>query len=141
MSNLQSTIPTVRVQLIKETLYVYEGPRISQSADLYAQFKFLEQADREEFWICGMDSKHKPIFKHMVSTGSLNISIVHPSAKLFGAHDKTSPCSCPKSAKLWYPFSPITTWSRRVMPSSSPHSFSLLVNARSSGLGVGSPDG
>jgi len=34
--------------------------------------------DREQFLICGLDAKHKLIGINIVSTGSLNLTIVHP---------------------------------------------------------------
>ena len=34
--------------------------------------------DREQFLICGLDAKHKLIGINVVSTGSLNLTIVHP---------------------------------------------------------------
>ena len=35
--------------------------------------------DREQFLICGLDAKHKLIGINVVSTGSLNLTIVHPA--------------------------------------------------------------
>jgi DNA repair protein RadC len=34
--------------------------------------------DREQFLICGLDAKHGLIGINVVSTGSLNLTIVHP---------------------------------------------------------------
>ncbi len=34
--------------------------------------------DREQFIVCGLDAKHKLIGINVVSTGSLNLTIVHP---------------------------------------------------------------
>jgi len=54
-----------------------ESVTTSEGASAILQPLFAN-LDREQFLICGLDAKHKLIGINVVSTGSLNLTIVHP---------------------------------------------------------------
>ncbi len=79
-----------KVQLIKEKSEVYADLRISSPSDAVRKLQpvikqLLEDADRENFVVLYLDTKHKVTGVEIVSTGSLNASVVHPREVFKGA--------------------------------------------------------
>jgi DNA repair protein RadC len=60
----------------------YDGDRITSPAIAMryckTEFKALVHAVQEEFWLVTLDTKNHPIGKHMITTGTLKNSLVHP---------------------------------------------------------------
>lgn len=77
--------PAKRVQVIglrmvrESTSILYPGRVIrtaKDAADLFRQF--IGDCDRESFCILCLNAKNEPTALHLVSTGTLNASLVHP---------------------------------------------------------------
>jgi len=60
------------------TDYIKPNTRISSSAETYNLFRFIAYETKEHFLCLHLDSKNKITCVDLVSTGSLNASIVHP---------------------------------------------------------------
>ncbi|WHZ24737.1 MAG: DNA repair protein RadC [Nitrospira sp.] len=72
-------IPRYRVALVREGRALPAAESVHTSEGAVAILRPLfEGLDREQFLICGLDAKHKLIGINVVSTGSLNLTIVHP---------------------------------------------------------------
>ncbi|MHB9026427.1 MAG: JAB domain-containing protein [Armatimonadota bacterium] len=72
-------IPVYRVALVRERVQTTDRKVISSPADAYEILKeFIGEADREQFVILLLDTRHNLRGIHVVSIGSLNASIVHP---------------------------------------------------------------
>ena len=72
-------VPRYRVTLVREgrAIPVVDTVQTSEGAALLLRPLFAE-LDREQFLVCGLDAKHGLIGINVVSTGSLNLTIVHP---------------------------------------------------------------
>ena len=72
-------IPRYRVTLVREgrALPATESVQTSEGAAAIL-LPLFAHLDREQFLICGLDAKHRLIGINVVSTGSLNLTIVHP---------------------------------------------------------------
>ncbi|MCW5793701.1 MAG: JAB domain-containing protein [Nitrospira sp.] len=72
-------VPRFRVTLVREgrALPAAESVHTSEGAATILRPLFAG-LDREQFLICGLDAKHGLIGINVVSTGSLNLTIVHP---------------------------------------------------------------
>ncbi len=72
-------VPRYRVTLVREgrAIPVTESVHTSEGAVAILRPLFAG-LDREQFLICGLDAKHGLIGINVVSTGSLNLTIVHP---------------------------------------------------------------
>ncbi len=72
-------VPRYRVTLVREgrAIPVTESVHTSDGAAAILRPLFAG-LDREQFLICGLDAKHHLIGINVVSTGSLNLTIVHP---------------------------------------------------------------
>ncbi|MBU3175885.1 hypothetical protein KPL47_05835 [Clostridium estertheticum] len=69
----------VKIQMIKESVVLYKGRKISSPTDAYNLIKgFLEDSDREQLILCALDTKNQPTTINVVSLGTLNSSLVHP---------------------------------------------------------------
>lgn len=69
----------VSIKMVREASILYGARKINSpkdASDLGRQF--LEDLDREQLLLCCLDTKNQPIALNVVSTGSLNSSIVHP---------------------------------------------------------------
>ena len=72
-------IPRYRVTLVREGRAIPAAESVHTSEGAAAILRPLFAGlDREQFLICGLDAKHKLIGINVVSTGSLNLTIVHP---------------------------------------------------------------
>lgn len=72
-------MPLYRVALVRERRAESVPARISNSVTAGAALKPLfQRLDREQFVVCGLDSKHGIIGSNIVSIGSLTLAIVHP---------------------------------------------------------------
>lgn len=73
-------IQVVGVRMVRETSSIlYPGRRIRRPQDAAELFRqFIGECDREVFSILCLNIKNEPTAIHMVSTGTLNNSLVHP---------------------------------------------------------------
>ncbi|MDH4619996.1 JAB domain-containing protein [Brevibacillus sp. AY1] len=69
----------VRVQMVRESSLLYPQRRIRMAKDAVGLFQtFLQESDREQFFLLCLNTKNEPTAIHTVSVGSLDSSIVHP---------------------------------------------------------------
>ncbi|MGV3135969.1 JAB domain-containing protein [Brevibacillus agri] len=69
----------VSVKMVRESSLLYPQRRIRMAKDAVGLFqKFLEETDREQFFLLCLSTKNEPVAIHTVSVGSLDASIVHP---------------------------------------------------------------
>ncbi|MCM3625530.1 DNA repair protein RadC [Brevibacillus borstelensis] len=69
----------VRLKMVRESSLLYPQRRIRMAGDAVGLFlKFLEETDREQFFLLCLNTKNEPTAIHTVSVGSLDASIVHP---------------------------------------------------------------
>lgn len=69
----------VRVKMVREASLLYPQRRIRMARDVVELFlKFLDETDREQFFLLCLNTKNEPTALHTVSIGSLDASIVHP---------------------------------------------------------------
>ncbi|WP_419877959.1 JAB domain-containing protein [Brevibacillus centrosporus] len=69
----------VRVQMVRESSLLYPQRRIRMAKDAVGLFQaFLQESDREQFFLICLNVKNEPTAIHTVSIGSLDSSIVHP---------------------------------------------------------------
>ncbi|MBE5393853.1 JAB domain-containing protein [Brevibacillus borstelensis] len=69
----------VRVKMVREASFLYPQRRIRMARDVVELFlKFLDETDREQFFLLCINTKNEPTALHTVSIGSLDASIVHP---------------------------------------------------------------
>lgn len=72
-------IPTVKVQLVKESSNLYESAIVHGAEDAAKiLINYLQGADREYFVVLLLNTKHKVIGVNTISMGSLSASVVHP---------------------------------------------------------------
>jgi DNA repair protein RadC len=72
-------IPVVKVQLVRESSYLYPSAVIHDPEDAAGILRdYLKDADREYFVVLLLNTKHKVIGVNTVSMGSLSASVVHP---------------------------------------------------------------
>lgn len=96
-------IEIVSLRMVREKTSLLYPNRIirtpKDAADLFRQF--IGDCDRESFCILCLNTKNEPTALHMVSTGTLNASLVHPretyklailanSASIIAAHNHPS---------------------------------------------------
>ncbi len=71
--------PRWRIALVREPAApAFPAENLRTSSDVWQAFRFLEQRDREEFWVALLDGKNRLIGTHQVSVGTLTASLVHP---------------------------------------------------------------
>ncbi|MED1876727.1 JAB domain-containing protein [Brevibacillus borstelensis] len=69
----------VRIQMVKEACLLYPARRVRMARNVVELFlEFLQETDRETFFLMCLNCKNDPTALHTVSVGSLNASIVHP---------------------------------------------------------------
>ncbi|WP_340701060.1 JAB domain-containing protein [Brevibacillus borstelensis] len=69
----------VRVKMVREASLLYPQRRIRMARDVVELFlTFLQETDREQFFLLCLNTKNEPTALHTVSIGSLDASIVHP---------------------------------------------------------------
>ncbi|ELK39420.1 DNA repair protein RadC [Brevibacillus agri BAB-2500] len=69
----------VRLKMVRESSVLYPQRRIRMARDVVELFlKFLDETDREQFFLLCLNTKNEPTALHTVSIGSLDSSIVHP---------------------------------------------------------------
>lgn len=69
----------VRVQMVRESSLLYPQRRIRVAGDVVELFlSFLQETDREQFFLLCLNAKNEPTAIHTVSIGSLDSSICHP---------------------------------------------------------------
>lgn len=69
----------VRLQMVRESSLLYPQRRIKMAKDAVGLFlTFLQESDREQFFLLCLSTKNEPTAIHTVSVGSLDASIVHP---------------------------------------------------------------
>jgi DNA repair protein RadC len=69
----------VRIQMVRETSLLYPARRVRMARDVVELFReFLQETDREQFFLLCLNTKNEPTAIHTVSIGSLDSSIVHP---------------------------------------------------------------
>ncbi len=72
-------IPRYRVTLVREGRAIPTAESVQTSEGAAAiLIPLFAGLDREQFLICGLDAKNRLIGINVVSTGSLNLTIVHP---------------------------------------------------------------
>lgn len=72
-------IDIVKVGLVREKGSIYGVKKVNSPSDLIPMIKrFIGDSDRENLIVCCLDVKNKPINVSVVSTGSINSSVVHP---------------------------------------------------------------
>jgi len=71
--------PRWRIALVREgEPPAFPAKTIRTSGDVIQAFRFLEDRDREEFWVAALDGKNRVIGTHCASVGTLTASLVHP---------------------------------------------------------------
>ncbi|MGG0937277.1 JAB domain-containing protein [Brevibacillus centrosporus] len=69
----------VRLQMVRESSLLYPQRRIRMAKDAVGLFQsFLQESDREQFFLICLNVRNEPTAIHTVSIGSLDSSIVHP---------------------------------------------------------------
>jgi DNA repair protein RadC len=72
-------VDVVSVKLVKEASFLYAPRKIASPSDAAGMVKdFLQEADREKFVVVCLNTKNEPNCCSVVSTGTLNSSLVHP---------------------------------------------------------------
>ncbi len=72
-------VDIVRVKMVRESSLLYSQRRIRMARDVVELFlTFLDETDREQFFLLCLNTKNEPTAIHTVSIGSLDSSIVHP---------------------------------------------------------------
>ncbi|MCL6446082.1 MAG: JAB domain-containing protein [Alicyclobacillus sp.] len=75
-----NSIAVVRVELVRERSFEYEGQRVIYCGEDAANIlrKYIGNADREMFVVMYLSTKHSVNAIHTVSIGTLDTSLVHP---------------------------------------------------------------
>ena len=77
-----STVPIVRLSLVREGGAPYDATEHEQLSSSAAVYKLLapmmEDLDREEFYVVALDGKNRFLAINCVSVGTLTASLVHP---------------------------------------------------------------
>ncbi|CAJ1001062.1 JAB domain-containing protein [Brevibacillus aydinogluensis] len=72
-------VDIVRIQMVKEASLLYPARRVRMARDVVDLFReFLQETDREQFFLLCLNTKNEPTAIHTVSIGSLDSSLVHP---------------------------------------------------------------
>lgn len=72
-------INVVSLKMIREGSIHYDVRHLSTSAEAAGLGRrFLENLDREQVIVCCLDNKNQPVSVSVVSTGTLNSSLIHP---------------------------------------------------------------
>lgn len=72
-------INVISLKMIKEGSILYDVRRLTTPSEAAGLGKrFLEDLDREQVLVCCLDNKNQPVSITIVSTGTLNSSLVHP---------------------------------------------------------------
>lgn len=74
-----TTIRLIRENVVKST------KQILSAADVYKAMRFLENEDREKFYVLHLDAQCRILAMELISVGSLTFSIVHPREVFKGA--------------------------------------------------------
>lgn len=78
-STAAKRINIVRLKMVREASLLYPQRRIRMAKDVVELFlSFLDETDREQFFLLCLNTKNEPTALHTVSIGSLDASIVHP---------------------------------------------------------------
>jgi len=78
-STVAKRVDIVRVKMVREASLLYPQRRIRMARDVVELFlTFLQETDREQFFLLCLNTKNEPTALHTVSIGSLDASIVHP---------------------------------------------------------------
>ena len=78
---MKKKVTLVRVQTVKEKVYMYDFRKINSpqtARDLFSKLDFFVNSDREMFLVASLNTKNEPTQIEVISVGSLNASIVHP---------------------------------------------------------------
>jgi DNA repair protein RadC len=84
IQDILESIPDKRATLVREIAFRYGEKRImgqqfQKSIDVFDHFKIrLGTARQEEFHILILDNKHRIISEKMITTGTLNQTLIHP---------------------------------------------------------------
>ena len=82
MSNVAKRINIVSIKMVKESSFLYQTCQILSPSDAYEIIKEqLEGVDREQFIISCLNAKNEPNNISVVSVGTLNKAIIHPSKR------------------------------------------------------------
>lgn len=96
----------VRVKMVREASLLYPQRRIRMARDVVELFQtFLQETDREQFFLLCLNTKNEPTALHTVSIGSLDASIVHPREVVQGSHPlqrRVGHCSAQPSQRRSY---------------------------------------
>lgn len=72
-------ISIISIKIVREASVLYDIRKIgSPKHGVELGKRFLDDVDREQLLVCCLDTKNQPTAINVVSTGSLNSSIVHP---------------------------------------------------------------
>ncbi|VUZ22973.1 JAB domain-containing protein [Acetobacterium wieringae] len=72
-------INLISLKIVKEGSLLYDIRRLSTPMEAAGLGKlFLEDLDREQVLVCCLDNKNQPVSISIVSTGTLNSSLIHP---------------------------------------------------------------
>lgn len=72
-------VQLVRLQMVRERSVEFDGIRITSPEKAASVMRrILDGADREQFVVLAVNSKHEVVGVNISSVGSLNSSIVHP---------------------------------------------------------------
>ncbi|MFD2370574.1 JAB domain-containing protein [Brevibacillus sp. GCM10020057] len=78
-STAAKRVNIVRLKMVREASMLYPQRRIKMARDVVELFlSFLDETDREQFFLLCLNTKNEPTALHTVSIGSLDSSIVHP---------------------------------------------------------------
>ncbi|MDF0673238.1 MAG: JAB domain-containing protein [Nitrospira sp.] len=78
-SHIKQTVPELSISLVKDAHSRFASAPISCSEQFFNVFRDgFTGLDREHFAVVSLTAKNKPIGFHVVSVGSLTLSVVHP---------------------------------------------------------------
>ena len=63
------------MEIIRE---IYEGPSFGIAKDVYNYLEEFKNQDREHFIVIGLDTKNQPVYREIVSIGTLNSCLAEP---------------------------------------------------------------
>lgn len=73
-------IPVFRLQLVREGAGT--APPITCAEDAARLLEDVAVSDREQMVALFLDTKHRPLGRHVISIGTLNASLIHPRETL-----------------------------------------------------------
>ncbi len=72
-------VSIVTLKMVREASFLYGQRQINSPSDAHLLMSgFIADADREQFCIACLNTKHEPTCISTISIGTLNSSIVHP---------------------------------------------------------------